>query len=207
MIDRIILGSGGHSQSLLSVMAGNNTETKNTAYIADQCSAFAGFRNMKHFYNILDVQAKGPGIRFVNGVGLSVPLSDRQKIFDEAVSLQYSPESVISKHALIDAGVVILSGCQVFPGAIIRVSSKIGENAVVNTGAIIEHDVIIGKGSFIAPGAILLGGCEIGEGVLVGAGAVVHPGVRIGSGAIIGSAALVRHDVADGAIFFSKSKS
>lgn len=99
------------------------------------------------------------------------------------------PTAVISSHAAIGAGTVVLAHASVGPGAVI------GEHCVVNTGAIVEHDVRLRDFSFVGPGAILAGAVSVGAHAFIGAGAVVLPGVTIGERAIVGAGAVVHRDV------------
>ncbi len=102
------------------------------------------------------------------------------------------PRAVLSPHAELGAGTVVLAGAVVNPGA------AIGDNAIINSAAVIEHDCIIGDCAHIAPGAVLLGGGTVGRMAFVGGGAVVAPGLKIGGGAVIGAGAVVTRDVKPG---------
>jgi sugar O-acyltransferase (sialic acid O-acetyltransferase NeuD family) len=104
------------------------------------------------------------------------------------------PSSVVSKHALIGKGCVILHR------AIVQADAKVGDHVIINTGAQVDHDCTIGDYVHLAPGCILCGTITIGEGTLVGAGAVIKPGVKIGAWVTIGSGAVVVKDLPDFAV-------
>ncbi len=102
------------------------------------------------------------------------------------------PRAVLSPHAGLGAGVVVLAGAVLNPGA------TVGDNAIINSAAVIEHDCIVGDDTHIAPGAVLLGGVTVGRMAFIGGGAVVAPGLNIGEGAVIGAGAVVIEDVKPG---------
>lgn len=102
------------------------------------------------------------------------------------------PQSLISKHALVDTGSFIAAGAVVGPCV------QLGRGVIVNHGAVIDHDCHVGDFCHVAPLASLAGDVRLGAGVLVGAGANILPGIKIGAWAVIGAGAVVTRDVAAG---------
>ena len=109
-----------------------------------------------------------------------------------ALTQAISGSAVVSRTAVLGAGV------QLIAGAVVNAATTIGEGVIVNTNASVDHDCTIGDYVHIAPDAALGGSVTIGDDVLVGLGARVLPGVTIGHGAIIGGGAVVIADVAAG---------
>ena len=101
------------------------------------------------------------------------------------------PNAVVSKHAIIGDGPMIMAG------AIVNPAARIGNNVIINSGAIVEHDCEIADHSHVATGARLGGTVKIGEGSHVGLGASIREGIRVGAGAIVGAGAVVIEDVPD----------
>jgi sugar O-acyltransferase (sialic acid O-acetyltransferase NeuD family) len=99
--------------------------------------------------------------------------------------------SIVSPHAGLGTGVMVLHGVIVQPMA------KIGNHVILNTGARVDHDCVIHDFVHIAPGVVLCGSVQVGEGTLVGAGVVVIPGCKIGKWAVVGAGAVVTKDVPD----------
>jgi len=113
-------------------------------------------------------------------IGVGYPLRKRKELFDAAVAAGVKPHiaikhpsAVISAHAQVGEGTVVLAN------AVINISARVGRNVIINTGAIVEHDSVVGDHSHIAPGAVLCGGVTIGEGVMVGANATILPCVQV----------------------------
>jgi sugar O-acyltransferase (sialic acid O-acetyltransferase NeuD family) len=104
------------------------------------------------------------------------------------------PSCVISRHAKIGKGNMILHG------VIIQPDTVIGDHCILNTGASIDHDCHIESYVHIAPRATLCGRVRIKEGALIGAGAVVLPGITVGEWATVGAGAVVTKDVAAGKV-------
>lgn len=111
-----------------------------------------------------------------------------------ALTLKYGRArfmSVIHKSAIIGYDVKIGMAVQVHAGAVIQPRATLHDFAIINTGAIVDHDAIVGEFSFIAPGAILLGGVELGPNCEIGAGAMIIQGVKLNAGTKIPAGALV----------------
>lgn len=101
------------------------------------------------------------------------------------------PSAVISSHARIGRGTVIMAN------AVVNAGAEIGDAVIVNTGATIDHDCRIADGVHVSPGAHLAGGVSVGEETWLGIGSAVREGIRIGRGVICGAGAAVVSDVAD----------
>ena len=135
---------------------------------------------------------------FINGIGGIKNLVIRRSAFDaavaaglEPVSAQH-PSSIVSPHAAIGEGTLIMAG------AIVQTGARIGKNVIINSGSIIEHDCRIGDHCHVAPGCVLGGDVTIGAMSFLGLGARVVQGILIGKNCMIGAASLVHRDIADG---------
>jgi acetyltransferase EpsM len=101
--------------------------------------------------------------------------------------------AMVSPHATLDDGVVVLAGAVVNPGA------RVGAHAIVNSGAVVEHDVEIGAFTHVAPAAAIGGGARIGTHVTLGLGSRVRDHVTIGDHVVVGMGAAVVTDLPAGA--------
>ena len=102
------------------------------------------------------------------------------------------PSSVVSRHATIGAGSIILAG------AIVNPFARLGVGCIVNSGATVDHDCDLADGVHISPGANLAGGVRIGKCTWIGIGAAIREGITIGHNAIVGAGAAVINDVESG---------
>lgn len=101
------------------------------------------------------------------------------------------PTAIVSSHAMIGAGTVVMQG------SIIQTCAWVGRHCIINTGASVDHDCKLSDFVHVAPHATVAGNVEIGEGTWVGIGSVVKQGLKIGSWCVIGAGAVVVDDVPD----------
>ncbi len=197
----LVLGGGGHGKVVIDALQSSgwnhaiavldadpdllSTEIIGTPVIGgDDVLALAQGRGYSYF------------VLGLGGVGGNGP---RKTLYDKAIAAGLTPLSlrhpsaIVSAHAGIGQGTVLLAGSIVNPGAVI------GDNAVINTGAVIEHDCHVGDHAQVGPRACLLGNATIGALATIGAGAVVKQGVRVGEAAMAGAGAVVIKDVPPGA--------
>jgi len=101
------------------------------------------------------------------------------------------PSAVVSEYAIIEPGVLIVSG------AVVNVDSYISQGTIVNTRACVDHDCHIGAYSHICPAAALAGTVKVGAHSWIGIGSQVKQGISIGDGVIVGAGATVVSDIDD----------
>ena len=103
-----------------------------------------------------------------------------------------SPFAVVSEHADLDDGVLVM------PGAVVNAFARLHRGVIVNTRASVDHGCRVGAFAHLAPASTLGGDVTVGEGALVGVGASVGPARSIGAWATVGVGAVVVRDVAPG---------
>jgi sugar O-acyltransferase (sialic acid O-acetyltransferase NeuD family) len=104
------------------------------------------------------------------------------------------PKAIISNHAIIGEGTVVMAG------AIVNPDVKIGQHCIINTGAVVEHDCVINNFAHISPNASLAGGVIVGEGSQIGIGATVIQGIEIGKWVTVGAGSVIINDIPDYAV-------
>lgn len=102
------------------------------------------------------------------------------------------PKAIISPHASVGEGTVVMAGTVINSGAMI------GKHCIINTGATVDHDVQVGDFVHIAPGVHVSGGVSVGEGAWIGVGSCIKQGVKIGKWVTIGAGSVVVKDIPDG---------
>lgn len=102
------------------------------------------------------------------------------------------PAAVVSRHAVLGAGTVVMAG------AVVNIGAVVGQAGIINTGATVDHDCLLRDAVHICPGAHLSGNVVVGHGSWVGVGAAVKQGLSIGERVIVGAGAVVVRAVPDG---------
>ena len=140
-------------------------------------------------------------------VALFVAIGDNESrlgVADRYAALGYkfvnaiAPSAVISKHALLGAGVAVMAQ------AVVGVNTRVSDHTIINTGASIDHDGAVGRGAHLAPGSRIGGGVQIEVGALIGIGCSVNRNIKIGAGAVISSGFSIYRDVAPGSNISAK---
>lgn len=109
-----------------------------------------------------------------------------------SVATVIHPCSVISPHAMIGEGGLVVAG------AVVNIDARLGLGCIINTAATVDHDCVLGDGVHVCPGAHLAGDVQVGESSWLGIGCAVCQGIHIGAGVTVGAGAVVVADVPDG---------
>jgi UDP-3-O-[3-hydroxymyristoyl] glucosamine N-acyltransferase len=129
-------------------------------------------------------------VSFLITIGSIGPPLKRIKLYNLLKSLGgefatvTAPTALISKHAKIGLGTIVMNH------AVVNASAVIGDNCIINTKALIEHDAIIGNHCHISTGAIINGGVEVGEATFFGSGVVSVHDTKIPANSFIKASSL-----------------
>ena len=191
----LVIGGGGHALVVVDVL--RQLEIEILAIISrdslKKCTVFDGIKIFHNDKAMLDFSSTE--IFLVNGIG-SMPGSRlRATLFDYYKKNNFEFLSVISPFSIVSSHAHISEGALVLHGAIVNTGATIGDNSIINSGAIVEHECNIGKHNHIAPGASLSGSVTTGEFVHIGTGANVIQGVKIGDNSTIGAGATLTRDL------------
>lgn len=192
----VVIGAGGFGREVAWTAAGAGLDV---AGFCDDDPAAGGRIAPARFLGTIEDAATALAegvVSFIVAVGSN---KARRDLFRRAEACGWTPQSVISPHAIIAPDVALASGCYVGPGAVVSVGARIGAGAIVNNIASIGHDATIGDFAQVCPGAAISGGCAVGTSALVGSCATAIPGVRIGADATLGAGAVAMRDIVDGA--------
>lgn len=188
-----VYGAGGHAKVVIDVL---EQAGFTVSVVLDDNKELDGRTLLgypvRHTVNVLDsLQAEG----IQHGI---VAIGDNRIRQRQAASLEAKgytlitavhPSAVVSKHASVQAGTVVMAKVVVNPG------SRIGKNVILNTGCIVDHDCIIHDAAHIAPGVVMSGEVTIGERTMIGTGTNIINDVEIGSDTVIGAGAAVISDI------------
>lgn len=185
----MLLGSGGHSKVLVSILHSQNKKIDGYFDIEDKGNfldiPYLGIDN-----DLLTYDASKYHI--VNGLG---DLTTRNKLYNYFKTKNYNFINVIHTNAIVAQEVEIGEGVQIFANAIIQPSAIIGDNSIINSGVIVEHDCKIKNGVHLSPGTVLSGGVEIFENSHLGSNCTVLPNISIGKNVVVGAGSVITKNI------------
>jgi sugar O-acyltransferase (sialic acid O-acetyltransferase NeuD family) len=172
MEDIILIGGGGHCRSCIDVI-----ETQGKFRIAGIVDLPSKVGERVLSYPIIGTDADLGALsekyrNFHITIGHLRSPANRISLYKrlKALAVNFpqliSPNTHISKHAVIGEGTVIMHG------VIVNAAAKIGSNCILNSHALIEHDAVVGDHCHISTGAIINGGVVVGSGSFIGSGCV-----------------------------------
>lgn len=198
----VVLGTGGTSVDIVDTLMDLNDADGTEHY---ECFGYLDDNPATHGQRLLNVPVLGPFAAaadlpdcwFVNGIGspasfrLKPDLLARAGIPDDRYLTLVHPSAVVSRHATLGPGTVILQN------ATVTANAALGRHVVVLPNSVVSHDVVVGDYSCIAGGVCLSGGVEIGRSCYLGTRCAVIENARVGAGTLIAMGSVVRSDVPD----------
>jgi sugar O-acyltransferase (sialic acid O-acetyltransferase NeuD family) len=181
----IILGGGGHARVVADCLIAQGTPLR--GFCALENTPVHSLPYLGPYRKELVKEAKLIIAIGDNTTRMSLAREEQQDRFANAKH----PSSIVSPHALMGMGCMILHNC------IVQANARIGDHVILNTSCQVDHDCVINDFVHIGPGTVLCGNVKVGTGALVGAGATVLPGVSIGQWATIGAGSVVLRDIPD----------
>lgn len=193
----ILVGAGGHARSCIDVIE----QQKRYKIVG-----IVGLPNQKNSqllgYDVIGVDDDLENLAkiFTHAlitVGFITTIKNRFELYQKTckagfiLPVHISPTAIVSPHAKIEAGTIVM------PGAIVNAGARIGKNCIINSRALIEHDSIVEDHCHISTGAILNGDVRVGTGSFIGSGSIIKEGISIGNECIVGMAQSVRHSIED----------
>jgi len=170
----VIIGSGGHANSLIDLID-SSKKFKILGY-------FDKLKNSKLRLKYLgdDFEIKKYNIKFAAmGIGLGLLPKKKMQIIKKYMDKGINFPRLIHKSSYVSKTSIIDDGAQIFAGTVINSNTVIKPHTVINTGSIIEHDCHIGENSFICPGSIILGTSKIGKNTIIGSKNIILPNTSI----------------------------
>lgn len=188
----VLIGGGGHCKSCIDVI-----ESTNKFRIIGILDVKEKIGESILGYKIIGAddeieQCIRKGYSFHISVGQIGNGQVREDLFHRVVELGgelpilISNQSYVSRHALLENGVIIMHG------AVINAASIINENTIINSQVLIEHDAVVGKHCHIATKAVINGGVKVGNNSFIGSGAITKQYINIPDNSFIKANSLVR---------------
>ncbi|HYI40074.1 MAG TPA: NeuD/PglB/VioB family sugar acetyltransferase [Allosphingosinicella sp.] len=195
----VILGAGGHARVLIDLVREGYRDRIIVGTVDDDPSAdrdCLGVPLLGASDRLAELRSEGIEEALL-GVGAVTNNALRAKLYRRLRDSDFHVPTLIHPRAAVEPSARMLSGCQIFAGAIVGSNVSLGENVIVNSGAVVSHDCVIGSHVHITPGAILAGAVTVGENSVIGMGVTVYLGVRIGANVTIGNGVHIFRDVPD----------
>lgn len=146
--------------------------------------------------------AQFAGAHFVNGIGspksyrFKADIIARTGIPDERWATVIHPTAVVSRHATVGGGTVLLANVSVGAGA------RIGRHCMVLQNSVVSHDSVVGDYSALATGVCVSGGCAIGDNCYIGGNVSIRDGITVAPGSLIGIGSVVVKNLTPACVAF-----
>ena len=192
----LIYGAGGHAKKIIDLVR-QNCCFRLAGVIADPAPTDPDLLGVPILggSDILPSLWDNGWRLIVNGVGgIHRPLL-RVEIFSRLALQRYTFPILIHQAARVSSTATLEAGVQIFDGALIGPSVKIGFGVIINTGTVVSHDCTVGDYAHLTPGVILAGRVKVGRGALIGMGVTTDIDVTIGEWARIGNGCRINADV------------
>jgi UDP-N-acetylbacillosamine N-acetyltransferase len=190
MRQAIILGTGGHCRTVLSILL--DVGSHNILSIME-------LAELRHGETILGIPVNAEvsslnSFRGQSKIDVFLAIGDntlRQEWWNKVSALNLSIPNLISPHAIVDHFAKLGTGNVICSKAFIGPECKIGNNTLINTGAVVEHEVEVGSHCHLGSSSTVAGRSRIKDNCFIGAGSTVIDNLTIASGTIIGAGATV----------------
>lgn len=187
----LILGAGGHGQSVLDVVLATG---------AWECIAFLDDDPTKD--TVYGCPVLGPLEEYEKHCDTyphaMVALGNNTARISWLHKLKVSGfqlPTVIHPNAWVGSHVTIGEGCVLMPGVCVNIGSVLGNGCILNTGGTIDHHNYLEAGVHISPGAHTGGRVRIGQCTWICMGASIGNNVKIAENCIIAAGAAVVQDI------------
>jgi sugar O-acyltransferase (sialic acid O-acetyltransferase NeuD family) len=173
----VIVGAGGHGKAIAD-LAESLCVWSEIVFVDDSypdTKEAMGFRIVGKTGDIYEGSFKNSS--FIVAIGNNIV---RMKLVKEITSNGMNlisithPTAIVSKYAIIGAGVAIMAG------AIVGTNASLADGCLINANSTVDHDCILESGAHLGVGV------QIAGGVCIGAKAWLQAGVSAGYHTIVG---------------------
>lgn len=203
----IILGKGGHAESLADIIERESKYEIAGYVINDTVGQMDGGK-----YPVIGSDADLGGIfesgirNAAMGIGYLGKSDLRERLWEKLKTIGFSLPVICDPSAILAGNIKFGEGTMVGKGAIVNSNVSVGKMCIINTSAIVEHDCVVEDFSHISVGSVLCGEVRVGKSSFVGANATIIQGKSVGNHCIIGAGTTVRKNVEDNHMACNKVK-
>ena len=194
----LLLGAGGHARACIDVI-----EQEGRFEIAGLTGLPQEIGTKVLGYPVLGTDQDLPALlrEYKNAivtVGQIKSPDVRIRLWDKLVHSGCSLPAIVSPHAHMSRHAVLDAGSIVMHGAVVNAGATVGKNCIINSLALVEHDATIGDHCHVATATAINSGVSVGIGTFIGSNACVRQGTTIGDYCVIGMGQRVLADCAAG---------
>lgn len=120
---------------------------------------------------------------------------DRRNLFEYCHDMGFAFANLISPNAIIRESSRIGQNCWIHDFSIIQNNAVVGDNVAIMAYALIGADTIVGNHCFFGARSLLGGGSKIGEQSFVGLNATIFDDTEIGDKCIVGACTAVKRNM------------
>lgn len=182
----LLVGAGGHARACIDVI-----EQEGRFVVAGLVGLSHEVGTRMFDYSVLGTDVDLPALlgeynHALVTIGHIKTPEPRMRLFDLMerrgfiLPVIVSPRAVVSAHATLGAGTIVMHG------AVINAGAVVGRNCIINSQALVEHDVVIADHCHIATAAAINSGVHIGSATFIGSNATVRQLTNIGERCLIG---------------------
>lgn len=189
----ILIGGGGHCQSVIEVAESTGREIRGILDLPEEVGKLVlGYPVLGTDDQLVDYAQNCEfviTVGFIKNPSLRIKLFNRVREAGGVLATLIASTAYVSRHASLGSGTVVMHHAFVNAGA------KIGENVIINTFCNIEHGVSIGNQCHISTGTMVNGDCKVGDNCFIGSQSVLANGITICDNVIVGAGSLVRKNI------------
>lgn len=194
----ILIGAGGHSKVVLSIL--DDVRSHSIVGIIDinqSPSVSENYRELIMGIPVLGTEALN---KFIGQKNLDIFLAIgdcriRAQWWEKMLNMSFSMPNLLSPDAIVHSSVSLGSANVICSGVIIGPEATIGYDNLINTGAILEHETSVGNHCHIAPKSLVAGRSTVANNCFLGAGSVIIDDINIVEFTTLGAGAIVVSDI------------
>lgn len=197
----VLIGGGGHCRSCIDII--ERSKVYKIIGVIDNTLTSA---DLIYGYKILGTDQDIPELlsefdTALITIGHIKNGQRRSELFEYLKSKNIALPSIVSPSAIISSHASVLTGTVVMHGAIVNASAFVGENCILNSQSLIEHDAVVGANCHVSTGAKINGGVTVGDGSFIGSGAILREGITVGRNCIIGAGVTVLKNIPEKTVY------
>jgi sugar O-acyltransferase (sialic acid O-acetyltransferase NeuD family) len=194
MNDMVVIGGGGHTKVLISILKRLDYRLLGYTDPMDR-GPILGVAYLGGDDILRSLIREHMGCFAAIGLGKVDASAARRALADRVGAIGFVLPPVISPTAIVNEGVDLGTGTVVFDGVVVNSGTVIEGLCILNTSCIVEHDCRLGDNVHVAPGAVVSGGVTVGANTMLGAGSTVVQDVSIVADCMVGAGSTVAYDL------------